>query len=255
MTEKIFRYAITRKPGENFSKGLTTNLGRPDYKLALEQHAHYCQVLRDCGLQINILENDPQYPDCPFVEDIALITEQCAVITNPGDPSRRGEAKSIRDILVNFRALEFIQEPGTVEGGDILRIDNHFYIGISKRTNKKGALQLSAILSNYGYTSSTIPVTSVLHLKTSVTYIGNNTIVATDEFIKKDEFRNLRKIRVDDSESYSANCLMVNGYLLMPQGFPKTKDKVQRLGFVIKELEMSEFRKMDGGITCLSLLY
>ncbi len=252
----MFKYAIVRKPGKNFSEGLTkANLGKPDFKKALEQHDNYCEVLEKCGVKLKVLEADPRFPDCPFVEDTAIVTEEFAIITNLGAKSRRGEEEKIRETLREFRTIELIKSPGIVEGGDILRINNHFYIGLSKRTNEEGAEQLSKILAKYGFTSSSVLVKNVLHLKTSVTFIGNNNIVATDEFANRDEFKKFNIIEVDKKESDFANCLLVNDFLLIPEGFSKSKEKIQALGYKILEIEISEFQKMGGGLTCLSILF
>jgi len=250
----MFTKAIVRKPGSNFANGITTGtLGKPDYKTALRQHEHYCEALNKCGLQLTILEPDIKYPDGCFVEDTAIITDKCAIITRPGDKTRQGEEAKIRDILSAQMQLEHIYSPGMVDGGDILRINNHFYIGLSNRTNQEGANQLTAILSKYGCSASPMPINGILHLKSGVTYIGRNHVVSIDFFC--DKFENFMIIPVDKDEEYSANCLLVNDFLLMPKGFPKLNRRISKLGYQIIELEMSEFRKMDGGLTCLSLLY
>jgi dimethylargininase len=251
-----YRNAIIRRPGKNFADGLTSSsLGEPDIDLAIQQHANYQKALEGCGLQVTVLPALEDFPDCPFVEDTAILTEVCSIITNPGDLSRQGEAHKIIDQLSSFKNLEHIKSPGTVDGGDIMRIDNHFYIGLSKRTNQEGALQLSNIFSKYGFTSSTVPVSTVLHLKTGVTYIGNNNLVAIDEFAINPIFKDFNIIKTDPDENYAANCLLINGKLLIPQGFPKLLSKLETLGYQTLPVEMSEFAKMDGGLTCLSLLY
>ncbi|MBI4454043.1 N(G),N(G)-dimethylarginine dimethylaminohydrolase [Candidatus Woesearchaeota archaeon] len=250
----MYTHAIVKKPGINFAKGITTaNLGKPKYEKAALQHRLYCEALKKCGLKVIVLEPDLRHPDGCFVEDTAIITEKSAIITQPGDLSRRGEKEEIAEIISNYKKIRCIKSPGTIDGGDILRINNHFYIGLSKRTNKAGAKQLAIILSKDGYTSSTIPVKSVLHLKTGVTYISNNNLIAIKEFSNRFKLFNI--IKVDEDENYSANCLFVNNFLMVPKGFPKTKQKISELRYNIIEVEMSEFRKMDGGLTCLSLLF
>lgn len=250
----MFTKAIVRKPGRNFAQGITSaNLGKPDYPTALSQHEHYCEALRTYGLELTLLEPDLDYPDGCFVEDVAVITEKCAIITRPGDKSRQGEEKKIEDILAQYMKIERIVSPGTVDGGDILRMEDHFYIGLSQRTNQQGAHQLKSILENHGYAASTIPVKGILHLQTGATYIGRNHVVAIPEFA--DAFKGFRVIEADKEEAYAANCLSVNDFLLMPAGFAKTKQKILKSGYQIMEIEMSEFRKMDGGLTCLSLMF
>ncbi|HHF51882.1 MAG TPA: N(G),N(G)-dimethylarginine dimethylaminohydrolase, partial [Candidatus Aminicenantes bacterium] len=152
--------AVVRIPPENFSQGITSSgLGKPDYALALKQHDDYCQALKDFGVHLIILEKDTEFPDSAFVEDTAVVNEKCAVITRPGDTRRRGEEAKIKKVLSRYRNTECIKEPGTVDGGDVLRIEDKYYIGLSQRTNRQGGEQLSKILKKYGYDSVFIEVT------------------------------------------------------------------------------------------------
>ena len=246
--------AIVRKPGRNFADGITeASLGRPDYDKALRQHSAYCDAITGCGLKVIVLEADERYPDCCFVEDTAVVTDRMAVITRPGAESRRGEELRIAEVLSEFRKLERIEPPGTLDGGDILRVNDHFYIGISGRTNREGAAQLAAILSRYGYTSSEEEVRHGVHLKSGLAYPGNNTFICISAY--SDISKSAEYIILDENESYSANCLRINDFLLIPGGFHESRSKILSFGFNIIELNMSEFRKMDGGLTCLSLVF
>lgn len=250
----MFTKAIVRRPGRNFSDGITTAaLGIPVLKKALEQHAVYCDALTRCGVDVIVMEADERYPDGCFVEDTAVVTREVAVITQPGADARRGEEIEILRLLAQFRGIETIEQPGTLDGGDILRVDNHFFIGLSGRTNRAGAAQLAAILTRYGYTSSEKEVASGLHLKSGIAYIGNGNFISVPELTEIAGSSNI--IIPDQEESYSANCLLVNDNLLISNGFPKFKKMISELGYNIIELDMSEFRKMDGGLTCLSLLF
>jgi len=245
---------LLRPPAPTFATGITTaNLGQPDYEKALEQHRAYCAALQQCGLALILLDADERYPDGCFVEDTAIVTEDVAILCNPGAASRRGEVAAVAEVLAKYRPLAAIKPPGTVDGGDIMRVNDHFYIGRSKRTNAEGARQLAAMLSEHGFTSSNIPVRSVLHLKTGVTYIGKDTFVAIDEFAGR--FASGQVLRVEEEEAYAANCLLANGTVLAPAGFPGVKGQIAELGYPIIEVEMTEFRKMDGGLTCLSLVF
>ena len=221
----MFTKAIVKIPCSNMISGLTSaNLGLPYYFNALIQHQHYINALRDCGLDVNILDADETYPDSTFVEDTALLTPHCAIITNPGAPSRKGEIFEIKKVLIGlYGKVEEIKEPGTLETGDVMMVGNHFYIGLSQRTNLLGAQQLIAILNKYGQTGSTILLEQVLHLKSGVSYIENNNLLVTGEFIHKPEFQKFNLIIVDEEESYAANSLWVNGNVLVPQGIPKDK--------------------------------
>lgn len=252
----MFQFAITRKPCSNYSNGITTaNLGKPDLSLALQQHHQYVQALKTSRLEVRELEPDELFPDSCFVEDTAVIINEVAIITNPGAATRREEVQSMKTVLKEYRPLEFITSPGTLEGGDVMQVDQHFYIGITARTNEAGALQLGSILKKYGYSSSLIPLTSALHLKTAVNYIGNGNLLTSKELALHPEFTNFNVIEVADEDLYAANCLFINNHLIMPKGFDRVKSVLLKLHYDIIEIEMSEFEKMDGGLTCLSLRF
>lgn len=245
--------AIVRRPGENLARGLTTQRsGPPAYGRALEQHAAYCHALRGCGLEVTVLEADARHPDGCFVEDTAVVLDEAAILTRPGDPSRRGEVAAVAEVLGRYRPLLRIRSPGRLDGGDVLRVGDHVYIGRSGRTNAEGARQLMAMLSAHGYTASEVPVDAGLHLKSGVTWLGDDTLIATGELAGS--FPRWNVLPVRDDEAYAANCLHVNGRILIPAGFPGARRQVRGLGMEIVEVEMSEFRKLDGGLTCLSLL-
>ncbi len=252
-----FTKAIVRKPCRNIINGITTaNLGLPDYEKSLVQHKEYISILESCGLSVEVLNADENFPDSVFVEDTAILIPNLAVVTNPGANSRKGEINVIKEILSKyFSNIEEIKSPGTIEGGDVLRVENHFYIGLSERTNEEGAKQFLDILKKYNYSGQTIELKNVLHLKTGVSYLGDNTILASGEFILKKEFSNFNIIEVDDDEEYAANSLNINDKILIPKGFSKTKRKIEKKGFNIIEINVSEFRKVDGGLSCLSLRF
>jgi len=252
----MFAKAIVRIPGKNFDQGISTSgLGSPDYKKAIEQHSAYCEALRKCGLDQIILEPDLQYPDSTFVEDTAIVTSSMAVITRPGDPGRSGEEKEIEQVMQDFRKIEKIRAPGHVDGGDILQAGSHFFIGISERTDHEGAGQLGSILTNYGFTSGEMQVGNMLHLKSGLNFIGNNTLLVREAFSGLQEIGKYEKILVPPDEDYAANCVRVNDYLLIPQGFPITRERLLEKGYSLIELDVSEFQKMDGGLSCLSLRF
>jgi dimethylargininase len=250
--------AIVRPPGRNFAEGLTTvDLGIPDYESALRQYARYCDALVECGLQVTKLDADLRYPDSTFVEDTAILTARAAILTRPGAASRAGEVAAIAGVIRSLfpRTLQ-IEAPGTLDGGDICEAGDHFFIGISHRTNEEGARQLAVHLAALGFTSSTIDVrgmTSILHLKSGISYVGNNTIVVMDEMADDPRFRSYEVIRVSRDESYAANCVRVNERVLLAAGYPHLAAELGAKGFRCLELEMSEFQKMDGGVSCLSL--
>ena len=251
-----FTHAIVRRPAETFNRGITTvNLGEPRYERALWQHRTYAQALKSIGLTVIELDPLPRYPDAHFVEDTAIVTPDVAIITNPGAKSRQGEEKSIAGILEPYRRIERIKAPGTLDGGDVLMIGNDFFIGISERTNQHGAKQLGRILEEHGKTHTIIAVGAGLHLKSSINYVGQNTVIASPDFQEHKALGRYDTITTDLNESYAANTLWVNDRLLIPKGFPDTKAKLKALGLPIFELDVSEMRKMDGGLTCLSLRF
>lgn len=256
----MFTKAIVRQPGTNFAAGLTrVDLGTPDQKLALAQHAAYCRVLRSCGLDLMTLDPDQRYPDSTFVEDTAIVTERGAVITRPGAAVRRGETEEIeRTLQEPFPELHRIVAPGTVDGGDICEAGDHFFIGLSHRTNEAGATQLARVLALFGYTHSLIDIrglSNILHLKSGMAYLGANRLAVIEALSGRKEFSGYELVHVNSGEEYAANCLLVNGRVLIPAGFPKLKKQLEDLNYPTIALEMSEFQKMDGGLSCLSLRF
>lgn len=252
----MFTRAILRTPGPNFADGLTTaSLGKPDFELLLDQHKAYAQALARLGLSLEILEALQAFPDAYFVEDVAVVTPEVAVITRPGALARRGEEDAMVDVLAKHRPLARIQDPGTLDGGDVLMVGRTAFIGLSARTNGEGARQLAAFLSSHDYEWATVPVADGLHLKSSVSWVGSGTLLVSESFSARPELQRFKRIVVDAEEEYASNTLFVNGTLLTPKGFPKTLQKLQALGMPVIELDMSEARKMDGGLTCMSLRF
>jgi dimethylargininase len=256
VVEAKFSMAIVRMPSPTLAEGLTTSdLGRPDYTLFLTQHLSYTAVLRSLGLKILKLPSLPEFPDAHFIEDVAVITPEVAVIARPGAPERRGETEHIRDILSDLRPLAAIEEPGTLEGGDVMRIEQTVYVGLSERTNEAGANQLAQILAPYGYETHTVPLVEGLHLKSSVNYIGRNTLLMTVAWASHPLFEAFEKIIVPADEAYAANTLLVKNRLLTPMGFPETQALLREAGFEILEIDATEMQKLDGGMSCLSLRF
>ncbi len=255
----MFRNAIVRLPAATIKDGLTSaNSGKPDFVRACMQHSMYLDVLRDLNLIVNVLPGNDLFPDSTFIEDVALCTNtnKCAVITNPGALSRRGETDEMDKILSSYyNSIEKIILPGTIEGGDIMMVGNHFFIGISGRTNIEGADQMTKILKRYGFSASKIGLKKMLHLKSGVSYLENNIMLVCGEFKSKPEFAGYNRIEIDDDESYAANSLWINDKILIPEGFPRTREKIEKAGYETITLDVSEFRKVDGGLSCLSLRF
>ncbi len=255
MAGPLFTNAIVRLPAPSLRDGLTSsNLGKPDYRMALGQHIKYTETLKELGLNVKVLPENDLYPDSTFIEDVALCTPSFAVITTPGAFSRRGETDNMRQVLSEyFNIIEEITLPGTLESGDIMMAGDHFYIGISQRTNNEGADQMIKILENHGMTGSKIYLKKMLHLKSGASYLENNTMLVCGEFTENKEFEKYNRIVVSEDDSYAANSLWINGKVLVPDGFPGTKKKIEEAGYETITLDVSEFRKLDGGLSCLSL--
>ena len=253
----MFTKAIVKFPCRNMVAGLSSaELGQPDYNLALKQHKEYISALEYCGLEVHILEADENYPDSCFIEDIALLTPHCAIITNPGANTRKGEIIGIKAQLEKFYTnIEQIEDPGTIEAGDIMMTGSHYYIGLSERTNKQGAEQMIYILDKYGMSGSIVKLKEVLHLKTGLAYLENNNLLASGEFLNKKEFQKFNIIEIDKSEAYAANCIWVNDHVIIPAGYPGTNQQIKDAGYKTIEVDVSEFRKLDGGLSCLSLRF
>ena len=242
------------------TEGITSGLypGKPDYDLALIQHDAYIEALKQCGVDVTVLPADENYPDSCFVEDPAVLTEKCAVITNPGASSRNGEKVSIEEAVRKFYPedrIEHIQAPGTLEGGDVMMCGTHFFVGRSERTNEEGIRQFAAILEKYGYTCAEVRLEEVLHLKTGVNYLENNNMLVSGEFTDKPEFESYTKYVIPEDEAYAANCIWVNDTVIVPEGYPAVLAAVKAMGYRTITVDTSEYRKLDGGLSCLSLRF
>lgn len=260
MTKKAgYHRAIVRAPGPNFADGLTSvDLGFPVYARAVEQHEDYCAALERCGVELLRVETDARYPDGTFVEDTAVVTEQGAMITRPGAISRLGEVESISRALAEFYAIHSISEPATIDGGDVCQAGDHFFIGLSARTNEGGAQQLAQWIATLGYTSCFVDIRDLrgmLHLKSGLAYLGANRLAVTEALANRAEFELYDLLVVNADEEYGANCVLINSHVLVAAGCPAFEEDLRRCGYQTITLDMSEFRKMDGGLSCLSLRF
>jgi dimethylargininase len=254
---KHFTHAIVKSPCKNLANGLTSaGLGIADFQRATCQHKAYIDALENLGLNVKILEPDEQFPDSTFVEDTALLTPEIAILTRPGAISRRGEVTAIKKaIKCYYDEVETIVAPGTVDAGDIMMVGATYYIGISQRTNPEGAGQICQILQKAGMKGITVPLAKMLHLKSGLSYLENDHLVISGEFIGKPVFAHFKKIEVSEKEQYAANCLWINGTVLLASGFPLLSKQIRARGYPVIELDMSEFQKLDGGMSCLSLRF
>lgn len=253
-----FTRAIVRPPAATFAAGITSSrLGPPDLALALEQHEVYCRALERLGLSLVRLPPDPAFPDSTFVEDAAIVTTRRAILTRPGAPSRAGEVIALGAVLGKwFPELAEITSPGTVDGGDVCEAGKHFFIGLSERTNPEGAAQLGEWLARQGFSTSMIEIRAMpglLHLKTGLSWLGDRRLLATGEIAGHEALSGWEIVRVPEREDYATNCIRVNDALLVAAGFPATSELLGELGYDLVRLDMSEYRKMDGGLSCLSV--
>jgi dimethylargininase len=253
-----FTRAIVRPPAATFAAGITSSrLGPPDLALALEQHEAYCRTLERLGLSLVRLAPDPDFPDSTFVEDAAIVTTRGTILTRPGAASRTGEVAALAPVLGEwFSELGEISAPGTLDGGDVCEAGQHFFIGLSQRTNREGAAQLAEWLARHRFGSSVVDIRAMpglLHLKTGLSWLGERRLLAAGEVASYEALSGWEVVRVPDGEDYAANCIRVNDALLVARGFPATCALLGALGYDQVPLAMSEYRKMDGALSCLSL--
>lgn len=253
-----YRSAITRPPCGRFAEGLTHGLlGKPDVALAKEQHAKYVAALRRCGVDVTILPEDNDYPDSCFTEDEAILTDHEAIMPSPCLPARHGEEIRMRPLVEAFYhgKVSAVKRPGTLEGGDICRDGNHYFIGLSKRTNDEGARQMEAFLTRQGYTCAFCDIRpiNILHLSTGMSCLSGHTIICVPEFKDFPAYQGYRVLVTPENEKYAANCVEVNGHVLVAEGFPTTQRMLTEAGYDLITVPMSEIEKQDGGLSCLSL--
>lgn len=249
--------AITRKVSPSLAKCELSFISRQEISLekAQAQHHAYENLLARLGARVISLPAEPDLPDSMFVEDPAIVLEEVAVIFPLGTDSRRPEAASLAAELAKFRKLEYVQLPGTIEGGDVLRIGKKLYVGKTARSNEEGIRQLREILAPYGYSVDPVPVTGCLHLKSAVTYIGNNTLLANRAWFDHTLLANYEWIDVDPSEAHAANALALSGKVIFPASFPRTHARMESRGFTIVPLDIAELQKAESGLTCSSLIF
>ena len=258
MTE-MFTYerAITRPPCGRFAEGLTHGLlGKPDVELAVRQHEQYVAAIRSCGVDVTVLKPENDYPDSCFTEDEVIVTDRMAVVPSFCRPSRQGEEAVMRPVIeaIYGDRIEEIKKPGTLEGGDICRDGNHFFVGISSRTNE-GARQFAEIVQRYGFTCDFCDIRGIriLHLSTGMSCIDEKTVICCPDFRDLPAYQGYNVFVTDADEAYAANCIRINEKLIIPSGFPKIEARLRGMGFQVVLTPISEIEKQDGGLSCLSV--
>ena len=249
--------AITRQVTDSIVKCELEFLPRTiiDQEKAVNQHRAYEHGLQQCGLRVISLEPDQGYPDGLFVEDPAIVLDEIAIVCRMGVISRRGEAASLAKVLSPFRTLQWIKEPGTIEGGDVMRIGKTLFCGISRRTNREGAEQLARFVAPFGYVVVTVAVSGCLHLKSAICPLADDAVIANRNWIETKPFAGLRIFDVPEDEPSAANVLRIGGKIIMPASFPKTRSMLERAGFEVIALDISELQKAEAGVTCSSLIF
>lgn len=226
-----------------------------DLAKALEQHRAYEQVLEKFGAKVISLPAEAGLADSMFVEDPAIVLDELALLFPLGTESRRAEAASLAKVLSKFRELKYVQLPGTAEGGDILRVGRNLFAGLSKRTNEDGIRQLRSIVEDYGYTVTAVPVSGCLHLKSAVTFLGRNTLLANREWFNASCMPGFEWIDIAREEPHAANALAFGDMVILPASFPLTHARIEARGFQVLPLDISELQKAESGLTCSSLLF
>ncbi len=225
-----------------------------DVARARAQHAAYEDALRAAGCVVERVAAAPDLPDAVFIEDTALVFDELAVMTYPGAESRRPELPAVERVLAGYRDLARIESPGTLDGGDVLVVDQQVFVGSSSRSNADGIEQLRGILCPFGYTVEAVPVLGCLHLKSAVTAIGGRTLLINRAWTRAECFREFDLVDVHPFEPSAANALRVGDTLIFPAEFPRTAERLERRGVTLSTVPAGELAKAEGGVTCCSLL-
>lgn len=250
------RIAITREVSPSIAECELTHLAREpiDVVRARAQHREYEELLVKLGCKLMRLPAEADLPDSVFVEDAAVVLDELAVITRPGAESRRSETVSVAAALKPYRKLFHIQPPGTLDGGDVLRIGKALYVGLSKRSNREGVKQLRRILAQFRYSVTAVELHDCLHLKSAVTQVAENTLLINRAWTEARAFDSFRLIDVVPSEPFAANALLVDEAVIYPAAFPETRKRLETQGIKVHSVDASELAKAEGGVTCCSLI-
>jgi dimethylargininase len=249
--------AITRKVSPNISQCELSHLERHpiDFENATRQHQEYEESLINTGCEIVRLPAEPDLPDSVFVEDAAVVFDELAIITRPGADSRKPEIASIARALKPYRSLFYINEPGTMDGGDVLKVGKQIFVGITPRTNLEGIEQMAKILAPYGYSVKGVPVQGCLHLKSAVTQVAESTLLINPAWVERSEFPGMDYIEVDPDEPFGGNALLIEGKIIYPSAYTKTRRRLETCGIQLQTVDASELAKAEGGVTCCSLIF
>jgi dimethylargininase len=248
--------ALTHVPSPNLDRGQRTHVARVaiDYDLAKRQHAAYCQMLRDCGVDVIRLDVNRDMPDGTFVEDTAIVLDEVAVLASMGTQARRGEPTGIEPELRKYLEVHRVELPATIEGGDVLLVGRTLLVGLSARTNRAGVQAIEAIVRPYGYRVVPVPVLRCLHLKTACTALPDERLLVNPSWLDVGPLHEFEKLPVPDDEPWAANTLPLGGTVCIAAAHVQTAEVIRRSGFAVRTVDLSEFAKAEGCVTCLSLL-
>lgn len=234
-----------------------THLARApiDVKRAAAQHQAYEDCLEGLGCRVTSLPAEPELPDSVFVEDVAVVFDELAILARPGAESRRAEVASVAKALEPHRKLERIEAPGTLDGGDVLTAGKQVFVGLSQRTNQAGIKQMRALLAPHGYKVESVPVERCLHLKSAVTQVAERTLLINPAWLDRRPFGNFELVEVDSAEPFAANALLLNGAVIFSAAYTRTGKRLEERGIRVIPVEVSELAKAEGGVTCCSLIF
>ncbi|HKQ05256.1 MAG TPA: arginine deiminase-related protein [Blastocatellia bacterium] len=226
-----------------------------DVARAAAQHHAYENALRGLGVEVVRLPAEPDLPDAVFVEDAAIVVDELAVIPLMGAASRRPETRSVAVALAAYRPLRHLEAPATLDGGDVLRVGRQLFVGLTRRTNQAGVAQLGAHLAPFGYEVQGVEVTGCLHLKSACTQVGHNTLLINRDWIDAAPFAAFDLVDVPATEPGAANALLIGETVILPSAFPRTIALLERRGLKVCAVDVSEFQKAEGGVTCKSIIF
>lgn len=249
--------AITHVPSLGLEGGERTYIGHEpiDAQLALRQHAGYCDALRACGAEVLTLDLYRDHPDCVFVEDTAIVLDEVGVLMSMGAESRRGEVAGIEPALRDFRKLERVRLPATIDGGDVVRSGRSLYVGASPRTNAEGINELRAVVKPYGYSVTAIPVRECLHLKTACSALPDGRFLVNSKWIDASPLPAGSTVEVPEDEPWAADVLVIDSTIIASDAFPETARRLEAHAARVIPVSVSEFAKAEGGVTCMSLVF
>ena len=251
------RVALTREVSRNIGQCELSHIEREviDPEMAVEQHRAYEDCLVSLGCALVRLPEEPTMPDAVFVEDTAVVLDELAIITRPGAPARRRETLAVERTLAQYRRIEAIQPPGTLDGGDVLCVGKRVFVGRSERTNPEAITQIRSMLEPYDYQVEEVNVRGCLHLKSAVSKVGHNRLLVNQKWVDRELFAGYELIDVDGSEPFGANALLIGDVVIYPNAYTRTRNRLEGAGVNVQSVELSEIAKAEGGVTCCSLIF